>query len=151
MRKNRHFVMFIFMLIMMTMMATLVSRQFPQTALVEVFLDYDNNMPGPNSFLIQNITDGRLEFTKRYEVRQVSASDDSEGVLVHSVEIGEIFFIDSGERQVFTYDLSGNVPEFMQVALAPGMYVFAIIYTFSDAERTHSISIHGHEFVVGPY
>ena len=146
MKKNRHFIMFVIMLIMMTMMATLATRQFPQTALVEVFFEFGNNFYGTNSFLVQNITDGRLEFTKRYELWQVDADDEDRGVLVHAVDIGQVFYIEGEQQQIFSYDLSESLPEFMQVELEPGMYDFAIIYTFSNSERTHAITIQGKKY-----
>ena len=149
MKKNRHFVMFVIMLIMMTMMATLATRQFPHTSLVELFFEYENYEPVPNRFSIQNITENRLTFTKRYEVWQLYNGED-ESVLVYETKLDEIFYIDSGEFYFFSYDFRENPPEFVQVDLAPGMYSLAKIYNFYGAEREHTISIHGHLFIVRP-
>ena len=149
MKKNRHFIMFIIMLMMMTMMATLASRQFPQTSLVELFFEYEGNEPIPDRFSIQNITEDRLAFTKRYEVRRIHNGDD-ESALVYETKLDGIFYIDSGEFYYFSYDFSENPPKFIQADLAPGIYSLAKIYTFYGTEREHVISIHGHLFIVRP-
>ena len=149
MKKNRHFIMFIIMLIMMTMMATLATRQFPHTALVEVLVPYPETAETANTFKIQNISDGRLTFTKRYEVWQ-RHEGESEDELVYETELDDIFYVDSGELYVFSYDFADDIPEFVSIELAPGMYGFIKIYTFSDSEREHVISIGGHVFIVWP-
>ena len=148
MKKNRHFIMFVIMLIMMTMMATLASRQFHQAALVEVFIDPENGVNGQNSFLIHNITNSRLEFIKKYELWRLDVYGENEGVLIYAKELEEVFFIDSDEKLVFTYDFYENLPWFLQVDLEPGMYGLVMIYIFTDSERIHVISIQGHEFVI---
>ena len=149
MKKNRHFIMFIIMLIMMTMMATLATRQFPQTALVEVLVPYPENLMTTNTFRIRNITDARLMFTKRYEVWQ-QTNDETEYMLVYEVMLDEIFFVESGEFYLFSYDFGENTPDFVRVLLVPGMYGLTKIYTFTDTEREHAVSISGHMFIVRP-
>ena len=149
MKKNRHFIMFIIMLIMMTMMATLATRQFPQTALVELYFEYEDNVPIPDRFSVQNITDENLAFTKRYEVWQITYGED-ENVLIYEITLDETFNISSGEFYYFTYDFSENAPWFIQTELAPGVYSLTKIYVFHDSEREHAISIGGHVFIVRP-
>ena len=149
MKKNRHFIMFIIMLIMMTMMATLATRQFPQTALVEVLIPYPETLETTNTFKIQNITDERLMFTKRYEVWQLFFGE-SEDIKVYEVKLDDIFYVGSGEFYLFSYDLGENAPEFVLAELPPGMYSLAKIYTFSDSEREHAVEIRGHMFIVLP-
>ena len=149
MKKNRHFVMFIIMLIMMTMMATLATRQFPQTSLVEVFFEYVDSTPIPNRFSIQNITDERIEFTKKYEVWQLHYGED-EDVLVYETVLDEVFYINGGEFYFFYYDFSESSPDFVQAELTPGVYSLTKIYTFYGTERENTISIVGHMFIVRP-
>ena len=149
MKKNRQFVMFVIMLIMMTMMATLATRQFPQTTLVEFFLEYESNEPIPNRFSVQNITDDRLTFTKRYEVWQLHYGED-EAILVYETKLDEIFYVDSGEFYVFSYDFSANAPKFIHAELAPGIYSLTKFYTFYGQEREHVISVGGHMFIIRP-
>ena len=143
MKKNRNFIMFIVMLIMMTMMATLATRQLPQTPLVEVHFEYEDSEQVPNRFRVRNLTDERLTFTKQYEVWL-------EDVLVQEVKLEEIFHINSGGVYQFSYDFEDGPPEFVSTELPPGIFSLTKIYSFSDTEREHAISISGHMFVVMP-
>ena len=144
-RRNRNFLLFVVMLAMMIMMATLASRQF-QRNMVEVVIDYENSGEGKSAFTVYNLADGGVWFTKRYELLRILPGGGS--AVVDYADVDGVFYISEGGAHSFLYEIREMVPRLFSAELAPGVYSITKLYTFTDGSRELVVSIHGDMFFV---